>query len=120
METARGAVVEHLNVDRPSSWAHERVLGGLLLGATRGRRWPAARRAAYALAAPLIAVMLLGRALRAPRARAPAGTSVALAAGAILWAAGEAAGYLGAARPRHARQMAEMEVHKLRFIRTRA
>ena len=110
---APGATLAHVNVDSPLDWARERVLGGLLLA--RGRRlsfgrW---RRGAYALAWPLIAIVVLGRGLRAPRDGAPRGTVPALALGCVLSALGEAAGYVGpTGSGRAERQMLELEIHK--------
>lgn len=118
-----GATLAHVNLDRPVDWAHERLLGGLLLGRRRGADFGRARRVAYALAAPLIALVIFSRALRAPRAGAPRATLPALALACVLSASAEAVGYLGsgsAGPVRAERRMLEYETHKRTFARGRS
>jgi hypothetical protein len=116
---APDAPLEHVNVSRPRSWAHERYLAGFMVAANRNARWSLPRRVAYLLASPLIVIVLLSRLrtpLRAVRSRQlPAGTMPALVAGVILRTLGEAVGYLGGASREHESQMEEFELHKLKY-----
>jgi hypothetical protein len=109
--------VGHLNVDRPIAWAHERYLGGRLVGGARATTFSPLRRALYVLATPLIAGVIFARANRRlvdPAARTP--TLIALLAlAAVLQAAGEAVGY-GTGRLHHAeRVMLRYELFKWRY-----
>jgi hypothetical protein len=113
-----GADLAHVNLDRPVDWAHERLLGGLLLGRRRGAGFGRGRRLAYALASPLIAAVLFVRALRAPRDGAPPATVPALALACVLGALAEGAGYLSPAHQARAeRRMLEYETHTRAFAR---
>ncbi len=115
------ATLAHVNVDRPLDWARERMLGGLLLARTRRTSFGRGRRVGYALAWPLIALVVLRRALRAPRGGAPRGTVHALALGCVLSAVGEAAGYVGpSGSGRAERHMLEFETHKRAHTRRAA
>ncbi len=114
---APDAILAHVNVDRPVHWARERVLGGILLAQSRVRSFGRGRRLLYALAAPLIAVVLFTRALGRPRADAPRGTVPALALASVLWAAGEAIGYVAPLGHSAERRMSEYEVHKRSYVR---
>ena len=115
---APGAPLEHVNVSRPGSWAHERYLAGLMVAANRNLRWSVPRRVAYLLASPLVVVVLLTRLrtpLRAVRSRQlPPGTMPALVAGVILRTLGEAVGYIRGASRRDESMMEEYELHKLK------
>jgi hypothetical protein len=113
------ARIAHLNVTRRGAWVAERYFAGRLVAARRSRHWSPARRFVYfggSVLVPLIrivrtrpAVRLAGRGTRLPR-----GTSAAIALGAVLWAAGEAVGFLAGAGRAEAR-MLEYEVHKERY-----
>lgn len=91
---------------------------GRVLAANRSRAWSVPRRVAYALAFPLIALVLAARALPSARARAtepaaPRGTVPAMLAASWLKACGEALGYV-AGDSRRAEDVAdELELHKL-------
>ncbi len=110
---APAAGLAHLNVDMPLDWARERLLGGILLA--RGRRvafgpW---RRIGYALAWPLIALVLFRRAVRARYDDVPRGTTPALALACAISALGEAVGYVGpSGSGRAERRMLAYETHK--------
>jgi hypothetical protein len=114
------ARIDHLNVGRPGPFFTEKLAAGLLVGASRARRWPWHRRLLYLLAAPAIACVLTMRPLADARRiartqRLPRGTRVWIAAGALCKAAGEAIGYaIGAPWFAEAR-MAEIELHKVRY-----
>lgn len=114
--------VDHLNVDRRWSWARERFLRGLLIAGHRRAAWGWTRRIGYALAAPLIALVLMGRnwaafrdALRA--GRLPRWTAPAWIAGIAIRAGGEAVGYAFGAGPGSLAEMEEYETHKLAYTR---
>jgi hypothetical protein len=115
-----GATLAHVNVDRPGSWAHERVLSGYLLGSRRGATFGRGRRLGYALASPLIAAVLYRRALRAPRDGARRGTLGALALGCLLYGLSEGVGYVVPLRGGTAeRRMIEYETHKRAYAESR-
>jgi hypothetical protein len=112
------ARVRHVNARRLRATVVERYLASRVFAAARARRWPRARRLAYALAWPLIAPVVAGRVLRSSAWRAsaperPAGTLAAVLLNAAVGALGEAAGYaLGAgAAPR---RVARYELQRLR------
>lgn len=113
------AGLEHANVSRPGAWAHERFLAGRLIAANRNARFSFPRRVAYALASPLIALVVLSRVVRPlgplRGRRLPRWTVALLVVGVILRTAGEAAGYLRGARARDVAHMEEYELHKLRY-----
>ncbi len=109
---APAAVVAHLNVDRPLPWADERIIGGLLMARARRVGWTRLRAAFYAAAFPAIAVVLFRRALAELRDGVPPGTTAALAAGCLLYAVGEALGYLGAPSAAAAARMERYEMDK--------
>ena len=113
------AVSDHVSVSRPSSFLWIEFNGGHLLGGTRALRWGRARRAVYALAAPLIALLRLRRVfgnLARVRSAHPVPLAVApwlvVAAGAS--AAGEAYGYV-AGLAHAADDRLDMEMHRDRY-----
>jgi hypothetical protein len=98
---SEGARVRHLNVSTAGDWLRERFHAGRAFAAARSGHWPRWRRAVYFLGAPLIPLVRLGR--LAPVARRTRGRPTlarllpVLAAGLVVHAAGEAAGFaLGA------------------------
>jgi hypothetical protein len=115
---APDAPLEHVNVSRPRSWAHERYLAGVMVAANRNLRWSLPRRVTYMFASPVIAVVMLSRLrtpLRAVRSRQlPPGTIPALVAGVIIRTLGEAVGYLRGASRHDESQMEDYELHKLK------
>jgi hypothetical protein len=117
---APGAVLAHLNVDRPVHWVRERLFAGALLGRSRRPRFGLSRRIAYVLSFPLIAALLFARASRAPRRGAPPATVPVIALGCVLYAVGEVWGYAGPPGVRAERQMLAYEIHKRRYTRSRA
>jgi hypothetical protein len=111
----------HLNVSRPGPWLAERFHAGRTMAAERARAWTAARRLAYAAAAPLIPAVLLTRALRHMRAsrrgsmllpRILPELLISLAVSAAGEFFGYASGKGGSARRLHA-----MELHRIQFVR---
>ncbi|CAB4913674.1 unannotated protein [freshwater metagenome] len=99
---ATDAQVRHLNISRPASALRHAWLGGRSYGAVRTAGWSAARRLAYALAWPLIALRRLRREL--PRARWDGRARTPAAVGALLLtlavhSLGEAAGALAGRGP---------------------
>lgn len=117
---APDAPLDHANVSTPGAWSHERFLSGLMIAANRNARWPRGRRLVYAMASPLIPLVLLRRLWgpwQAARAHVPLprGTSLALVAGVLLRVAGEATGYLLGVSARQEGQMEEYELHKLKY-----
>jgi hypothetical protein len=117
--------VDHLNVDKHKAWFHERFLRGLLIAAHRREPWPRRKRIAYALATPLIALVLMRRnwpaLVRAFRShRLPLATGPAWALGFLVRAAGEAVGYAWGARASASSAMDEYEIRKLAHTRSSA
>jgi hypothetical protein len=111
----------HVNPTRPLSWVRDRVVAGRVFASARRAGWAAPRRAAYALAAPLIPLVRLPRVLadaRRARAEGAPGARVLplLAAGLVLNAAGEGLGYAAGAG-RAAKVAHEMELHRLAHVR---
>ena len=111
-----GARVAHLNVARLGAWAAERYCGGRLFGARRCREWSLPRRLVYCAGSGLVPLIRFVRtrpaiALARGARDLPRGTVAAVAGGSLLWAVGEAMGYLAGEGPSEAR-MAEYELHK--------
>jgi hypothetical protein len=110
------ARLDHTNVSRSlRQWADERYLSGLLVGANRKNR-----RVLYALASPLIPIVLLRRTAGPVRAalrntRLPPLTIPALVAGAVVRTVGEVVGYLVGARVDEEHRMEEYELHKMKY-----
>jgi hypothetical protein len=114
------ATLRHLNVARIGAWLPDRFLGAQIWGAARGRRWSLARRLAYALASPLIPLLLVARVLRSRqwadhRSSMPAGTLPGLVLSAVAIGIGEATGYLIGSRSAPSR-VAKYELHRDRYI----
>jgi hypothetical protein len=121
---ARGAVVvsesaasvAHMNIAHPRSWVDERFSGGLVMATHRCQGWSTWRRLLYAAASPAIAVVLLRRARRSLRQGVARGTLAALVAGCVLYAAGEAGGYLRLPAASAEARMERYETHKRRYF----
>lgn len=99
------ARIDHRNIPSFPLWLRGRFLIGFLIGVNRAERWSRLRRASYAVAAPLIGVVLTLRTLPIARrigreSSLPAGVSGAILAGAFARAAGEALGYALGKEPR--------------------
>jgi len=113
----------HQNFSAPLPSLPLRFNGGRLFAASRARAWPAWRRAAFALAAPLIPVVRLARIARRMRGPArprhlPAGVLPALCAGLAFDGAGEMIGY--ALGPGHSMaKLSDMEFHRERYLAER-
>jgi hypothetical protein len=99
---APNAKVAHVNVARQGAWAAERYWGGRLFGARRCRDWPFARRLVYFGGSALVPFVRFVR------------TQDAMASGCLLWALGEAVGYI-AGEGRSEARMLEYELHKERY-----
>ena len=113
------ARIAHLNVSARWAWARERYLGGVLFAAHRSLRWSPARRVVYAGGSVLVPFIRLVRTRPALRQagrmrRLPPATLPAVALGCVLWAVGEAVGYIAPAAGAEA-QMLEYELHKERY-----
>jgi hypothetical protein len=115
------AHVAHANMSRPWPWLHQRLLAGRAIAGTRSTRWPATRRAAYALGAPLIPFVLLSRSRRGiattmRRHHLPRRVLLGLVAGAIAEALGELLGYALGEDPAWRRRYDEYEVRRLEHV----
>lgn len=116
---APAARVAHLNVVPMGAWAAERYWGGRLFGARRSREWPLPRRFVYFGGSVLIPLLRFVRtraaiALAGGTRELPKGTVAAVAGGSLLWALGEAMGYIAGEGISEAR-MLEYELHKERY-----
>jgi hypothetical protein len=110
----------HLNIGAYSAWLQERFLSGRFWGAARSRHWPAGRRLFYTLGAPLIPLMIAGKALRSPqwahhRGRMPRGAARLTMLSAVPTAAGEATAYV-AGMGHTPVSLAEYELHRARYL----
>lgn len=114
------ARLTHLNMAAFPGWVVERFLSGRFWGAARSRDWSPLRRLAYLVGAPLIPVLIAGRALQSPqwthhRAQMPRGTLVAILLCALATAAGEVTAYL-AGNGQTPVRLAEYELHRARYL----
>jgi hypothetical protein len=119
------AKVAHANVSRPACWLQQRYLVGLVHAAERSQAWSRLRRVAYACAFPLIPPVVLSRILKSVRllqrdGRLPPLTIPAMLVGSMAAALGEMVGYAGGLRPADKQRLDEYELHKTRYIRSRA
>ena len=110
----------HLNIAALSGWLPERFLSGRFWATARSRNWSSARRLAYVLGAPLIPIMIAGRAIRSKQwahyqQRMPRGTMVLVILSAVATAAGELAAYV-AGEGRTPISLAEYELHRARYL----
>ena len=114
--SAPSAVVAHFNIGRPLPWADESVIAGLLMARARRVGWSRPRAALYAAAFPAIAVVLFRRAHAELRDGILPGTTALLAVRCLLYAVGEALGYLGAPSAARAARMERYEMDKCLYI----
>ena len=117
-----GVRLEHVGVTLFLPALEERLLLGLLTGASRARRWPIHRRFLYFLATPLIALVLFARELPGARTAIAAGqTSIAVLPIMLLLCTmksiGEAWGYLFGCPAWTRSREAELEIQRLRYAR---
>ena len=114
------AQIAHLNFGRLSSWLQAQFYSGRVFAASRAASWTTGRRAAYAIAAPLIPFIRMNRIVKQTHDSGswnsvPRGVLPMLLIG--LWASamGELMGYAaghGGARPK----LAEFEFHRVRHL----
>lgn len=114
------ARLTHLNVAALSGSLPERFLSGRFWGSARSRHWSTSRRIAYVLGAPLIPVMIAGRAVRSTQwkhhhRQMPRGTFTAVILCAVATAAGELTAYIAGAG-RTPIWLAEYELHRARYL----
>jgi len=114
------ARLTHLNMAAFPGWVAERFLSGRFWGAARSRDWSAAHRFAYVLGAPLLPLLIAGRAFRSSqwahhRQRMPRGTAVAVILCALVTAAGEVTAYI-AGNGGTPVALAEYELHRARYL----
>lgn len=110
----------HLNVAGFNAWIPERVLSGRFWGSARSRDWSPWRRLLYVAAAPILPVMIAGKAIASPqwkhhRDRMPTWTTPATIACAIATAVGEAMAYAFGPGTTPVR-LAEYELHRIRYL----
>ena len=114
------ARLAHANVSQPWHWARERYCVGLHVATGRAAQWPWWKRLVYAGGAPLLPFVLTARAITRFRqasvvAPIPAMALPAVFAGNVIWAIGEAAGYLGQSARLSNRWMFEYELRKAAY-----
>lgn len=110
------ARTNHVNHDQLAGFVSEHFYVGRLFAGQRARRWSPARRATYAVAAPLIPLVRLARILPAVRRSARRhgllpGVLPPLALGLLVGAAGEFLGYAGGVGPSR-RKIVDVEFHR--------
>lgn len=110
----------HLNFERSDSWLPALLNNGRIFAAQRAAKWSAVKRAAYALASPLIPFVRLrrvrrdiARAHRAPGSRLPLYTVVWV--GLVVDAAGQCLGYALGRGDSRAQSM-RYEFHRERYL----
>jgi len=116
------ACLAHANVSQLRHWVRERFCVGLHVATGRVLRWPWWKRLLYATGAPLIPFVLTTRAFVAYRrasgvARLPALAIPVVFIGNVIWALGEASGYLGKSGRLSDRWMFEYELRKGLYTR---
>jgi hypothetical protein len=121
---ARDARLKHLNVVTLHALLLERLATGASVGMRRFARSSWTRRALYAAASPLIALLLFTRALRrgigsVPARKRPVVVPAMLVC-AVAKAAGELAGYVGFDLRDLVEKGVEYEIHKVRYAGRRA
>lgn len=114
------ARLAHANVERFRDWIEQRFILGVLVAASRRKRWTALKRLVYVAGSPLIPLVILYRLRSTVRSllaqrTLPLRAVPALALGTVVRSAGEAIGYLRGAKPHHQPRMDEYEIHKLSF-----
>jgi hypothetical protein len=114
------ARLAHLNVGSLTGFVPERFLSGRFWAVARARRWTTARRLLYVVAAPLIPLLIAGKAVRSTqwqhhRSRMPRGTLAAVLACAAVTAAGEVTGYV-AGSGRTAERLGKYELYRSRYL----
>jgi Glycosyl transferase family 2 len=113
------ARVAHLNVAGRGLFG-ERYLSGRFWAVGRARRWSKTRRLVYIAGAPLLPVVIAGKALRSTqwahhREQMPRGTLAAILVMAVAAAAGEVTGYIAGAG-RAPGMLSEYELHRERYV----
>lgn len=114
------ARIGHVNIARLKHWLPQRIVAGRVIASIRSARWPLWRRLAYALAAPLIPLVLLARHWRGisgtirSHAVGPAVLPV-LGLGMFFQAVGEMAGYAAGQGIDAGRRYDEYEIRQLTF-----
>jgi hypothetical protein len=116
---AADARLTHLNVATIHALLLERFATGASVGMRRSAQWRWTRRALYAAASPLIALVLFTRVTRGaigaiPPRKRPAVVPAVLLCG-IAKAAGELAGYIGLDLQGLVAQGVDFEIHKARY-----
>lgn len=114
------AKIEHWNIVLMRNWLPQRLAAGRVIASLRSRHWPLHRRVAFALASPLIPLVLLARirkgvarSVRQGRVPLPAVPTIAL--GMLVQAAGEMAGYAAGVSAKANRRYDEYEVRQLSY-----
>ena len=114
------ARIEHWNIELMRNWLPQRLAAGRVIASLRSQRWPIHRRVAFALASPLIPLVLLGRirkglARSIRQRRVPFRVLPTIALGMLVQAAGEMAGYAAGVSAKASRRYDEYEVRQLSF-----
>lgn len=117
------ARVAHVNMSLWGPFLHHKFLGGWIFGGYRAGGWSAGKRAAYALASPLVPLVrwkrILEKLLRTGARARHLAAAPAVTLGLLFHAAGECLGYLtgpGAARERY-RAYTTFETRRWELIR---
>ena len=114
------AKIEHWNIELMRNWLPQRLAAGRVIASLRSLRWPMHRRIAFALASPLIPLVLLARirkglARTIRQRRVPLRVLPTIALGMMVQAAGEMAGYAAGVSAKAIRRYDEYEVRQLSY-----
>jgi len=113
------AQLDHVNVESIGAWFEQRFLTGVLVGASRKKRWSGSKRMLYVCASPLIPAVIFSRIFRPVRVAfakgLPPGTLPAIVVGTVVRTLGEVVGYVRGASAGSQPRMDEYELYKLKF-----
>jgi hypothetical protein len=115
-----GARIGHVNITRARDWLPQRVLAGRSIASVRSAHWGVGRRYAYAVASPLIPLVLMSRHWRGITGtrhenRVSQSVLPVLALGMFFQAWGEMLGYLLGESADAVRRYDEYEVRQLEY-----
>ena len=116
------AAIEHANISGGAQFLRQRYLSGRVIAGTRSMQWSGTRRAVYAIASPLVPFVLfrrhrqgIARVIRS--SHPPRTTAILVAAGMVMQAIGEMAGYVSGDSDSVRSRYDSEEIRRLDFVR---